>query len=503
LKHAITPTRSEDYPEWYLQVIKAADLAEHSCVRGAMVIKPLGYGIWENIQRKLDAEFKKIGIENAYFPLFIPLSFFEKEAAHVEGFAKECAVVTHHRLEKGKDNKLVPASPLEEPLVVRPTSEMIIGDHFAKWIKSYRDLPLKINQWANVVRWEMRTRLFLRTSEILWQEGHTAHASAEEADEMARGILDLYVDFLQNKLALPVIKGYKSELEKFPGAETTYTFEAMLQDRKAIQAGTSHFLGQSFAKSCNIMFQDEKGDKKYAYTTSWGATTRLIGTIIMVHADDDGLILPPKVATYQIVIMPIMHDEAKKNTVLKYCDELKEKLLKCSYDNESLKVIIDRTDIRGGEKNWKWIKKGIPLRIEIGPKDVEKKQLVLMKRTKSPKDKLFLSIDEFIQQVPTYLENFQNEIFEKAKKLQEDNLKFIDSEEEFYQFFTPKNTEKPEIHAGFACVYFFMDSRIEKRIKDDLNVTLRCIPFDFQKDSGECIFTKRKNAQRVIFAKAY
>lgn len=502
MKSAINPTRNEDYSEWYLQVIKAADLAEHSCVRGSMVIKPWGYGIWENIQRKLDRDFKGVGVENAYFPLFIPLSFFEKEAEHVEGFAKECAVVTHHRLKKNDDGKLVPASPLEEPLVVRPTSEMIIGDHFAKWISSYRDLPLKINQWSNVVRWEMRTRLFLRTTEILWQEGHTAHATGKEADEMARTILDLYVYFLEDKLAIPVIKGVKSESEKFPGAEKTYTFEAMMQDRKALQAGTSHYLGENFAKSCNILFQDETGEKKYASTTSWGVTTRLIGGCIMVHSDDDGLVLPPKVATAQIVIMPILHDDEQKAAVIEYCEKIKKELSKLSYDNDPIRAIIDLRNIRGGEKNWGWIKKGAPLRVEIGPKDIEKDQVVLMRRTKSPKDKLFLSRKEFIEKAGDFLGESHNKLFERAKKFRDDNLKFIDNEEEFYKFFTPKNAKNPEIHAGFACVNFSMDQNIEEKIKNDLNVTLRCIPFDFQ-EKGKCIFSGKENSQKVIFAKAY
>jgi len=349
-KTAITPTRQQDYPEWYQQVIKGADLAENSPVRGCMVIKPWGYALWENMQRVLDKMFKDTGHQNAYFPLFIPMSFLEKEAQHVEGFAKECAVVTHHRLESDGKGGLRPAGPLEEPLVVRPTSETIIGACYAKWIQSYRDLPILINQWANVVRWEMRTRLFLRTAEFLWQEGHTAHATAEEAMEETRKMLEVYADFAERFMAVPVIKGEKTAGERFPGAVITYSIEAMMQDRKALQAGTSHFLGQNFARAQEIKFQSQSGETEFAWTTSWGVSTRLIGALIMTHADDDGLVLPPRLAPSHVVIIPIYRDDAQRAEVLEYCQSLRGELVDQRLDDQHVRVDIDDRDLRGGEK---------------------------------------------------------------------------------------------------------------------------------------------------------
>src|SRR5687768_5807807 len=345
-KSAISPTRGENYPEWYQQVIKAADLAEVSPVRGCMVIKPWGYAIWENIQRILDQKFKDTGHENAYFPLFIPMSFLEKEAQHVEGFAKECAVVTHHRLEPDGKGGLRPApsAQLEEPLIVRPTSETIIGATFARWVQSYRDLPILLNQWANVVRWELRTRLFLRTTEFLWQEGHTVHATEAEAMQETLRILDLYADFAEHSMAMPVIKGEKTSGERFPGAVSTYTIEAMMPDRKALQAGTSHFLGQNFSKAQEIKFQSEAGELEYAWTTSWGMTTRLIGALVMTHSDDDGLVLPPKLAPAQVVIMPIYRTEEEKAQVLPYCEALSKDLAAQQYEGEPVRVRIDSRD---------------------------------------------------------------------------------------------------------------------------------------------------------------
>ncbi|NLB59698.1 MAG: proline--tRNA ligase, partial [Lentisphaerae bacterium] len=331
---AIKPLRSEDYPEWYQQVIRAGDLAELSPVRGCMVIKPWGYSLWENIQRVLDGKFKATGHRNAYFPLFIPLSFLEKEAEHVEGFAKECAVVTHHRLEADAEGKLVPAGPLEEPLVVRPTSETIIGAMFAKWVQSYRDLPLLINQWANIVRWEMRTRMFLRTTEFLWQEGHTAHASQEEARAETEQMLRVYADFAEDYLAMPVIMGEKTAAERFPGAVSTYSIEAMMQDRKALQAGTSHFLGQNFARAAAIKFLDAAGQEQYAWTTSWGVSSRLIGGLIMTHSDDDGLVLPPRLAPAQAVILPVLHRDTEQAEVLAYCERLAAELRELRYHDQ-------------------------------------------------------------------------------------------------------------------------------------------------------------------------
>ncbi|MCA9239463.1 MAG: proline--tRNA ligase, partial [Planctomycetales bacterium] len=375
-KTAISPTRSENYPEWYQQVITAADLAEDSDVRGCMVIKPWGFAIWENIQRQLDAMFKATGHENAYFPLFIPMSFLEKEAQHVEGFAKECAVVTHHRLEPDGQGGLRPApsAKLDEPLIVRPTSETIIGATFARWTQSYRDLPILINQWANVVRWELRTRKFLRTAEFLWQEGHTVHATEQEAIAETLQMLEVYAQFAEEHMAMPVIKGEKTASERFPGAVATYSIEALMQDRKALQAGTSHFLGQNFAKAQEIMFQNEQGERQFAWTTSWGVSTRLIGGLIMTHSDDDGLVLPPKLAPAHVVLLPIYRNDEERAKVLPYVETLKSELEAQQYEGQAVRVRIDDRDLRGGEKKWQWVKKGVPIRVEIGPRDIESDQ---------------------------------------------------------------------------------------------------------------------------------
>ena len=368
-KNAISPARAEDYPEWYQQVIKASDMAERSPVRGCMVIKPWGYALWENIVAQMDRMFKATGVKNAYFPLFIPVNFLEKEAEHVEGFAKECAVVTHHRLEQTADGKLVPGGKLAEPLVVRPTSETIIGDSFSKWVSSYRDLPLLINQWANVVRWEMRTRIFLRTSEFLWQEGHTAHATDTEAIERTHMMLNVYTRMVQDYLAIPVIEGRKTAAERFPGAVDTLCIEAMMQDRKALQAGTSHFLGQNFAKASGIRFQTESETEAFAWTTSWGTSTRMIGGLIMTHGDDDGIIMPPRVAPAHVVLLPIYRSAEDRQQVMAYVDTLASALRGIHYAGRDVVVEIDDRDI-GGARGWDWIKKGIPLRVEIGPRDM-------------------------------------------------------------------------------------------------------------------------------------
>jgi prolyl-tRNA synthetase len=503
---AISPTRAENYAEWYQQVVRAADLAEVSSVRGCMVIKPWGYAIWENMQQTLDRAFKRTGHKNAYFPLFIPLSYLEKEAEHVEGFAKECAVVTHHRLEAGKDGKLVPAGELEEPLVVRPTSETIIGASFAKWVQSYRDLPLLINQWANVVRWELRTRLFLRTTEFLWQEGHTAHATSEEALRETMQMLDVYADFAESFMAMPVIKGEKTESERFPGAVQTFCIEAMMQDRKALQAGTSHFLGQNFAKASSIQFLDEKGVLGHAWTTSWGVSTRLIGGMLMTHSDDDGFVCPPKLAPTHVVILPVTHKAEERARVLDYCQALKRELSEQSFAGRAIEVEIDDRDLRGGDKIWQWIKKGVPLRLEIGPRDIQNDSVFLARRDKSPKDKGPLKRSELVAGIQGLLQEIQDGLFARAQAFRSQHSQRIDSKEDFYAYFTParhdENAPTP-IHGGFALTHFAGDAAVEKAIKDELGVTVRCIPLGAEPEAGTCPFTGQPSTGRVVWAKSY
>ena len=504
-KTAITPTRADDYQEWYQQVIKAADMAENSDVRGCMVIKPWGYALWENIQRVLDGMFKATGHVNAYFPLFIPVSFLEKEAAHVEGFAKECAVVTHHRLEL-VNGKLIPTGELEEPLVVRPTSETIIGASFAKWVQSYRDLPLLINQWANVVRWEMRTRLFLRTAEFLWQEGHTAHATSQEAVDETMKMLGVYAEFAEKWMAMPVIQGEKTAGERFPGAVQTFCIEAMMQDRKALQAGTSHFLGQNFAKASGILFQDKDNQQSHAWTTSWGVSTRLVGGMIMTHADDDGMIMPPRLASSQIVILPVTPKPETREAVIAYCHALKAELDGVVYAGTTLRVRIDDRDIQGGVKKWEWVKKGVPLRIEVGPRDVESNQLPVNRRDKAPNDKVVIARGELAGKLPALLQEIQDALFARAKAYRKAHTVEINTKEEFYKFFAEPAKKDPNaptpIHAGFAMAHFNGDPALEQKIKDDLKVTVRCIPLEPGKP-GTCPFTGEPSAKRVVWAKAY
>jgi prolyl-tRNA synthetase len=502
IKSAISPTREENYPEWYQQVIKAADMAENSPVRGCMVIKPWGYALWENIQRELDDMFKATGVKNAYFPLFIPLSFLEKEAEHVEGFAKECAVVTHHRLEKGPDGGLVPGGRLVEPLVVRPTSETIIGDAFSKWITSYRDLPMLINQWGNVVRWEMRTRIFLRTSEFLWQEGHTAHATAEEAKARTTLMLDIYARLAESFLAIPVIKGRKSAAERFPGADDTQCIEAMMQDRKALQAGTSHFLGQNFSKASGIRFQTAEETEALAWTTSWGASTRLIGGLIMTHSDDDGLVLPPRIAPAQVVLLPIVHKDEERANVMAYTEALAATLRASSYNGRPLRVEVDSRDI-GGARGWEWIKKGVPLRVEIGPRDIANDAVFVARRDLPHKSKNAMPRAQFIAEVNELLDAMQTNLFERAKAFQSDNTRTIDDKDDFFAYFTPRNKEKPEIHGGFALSHWCGGADCETRIKADLTVTIRCIPLEGPQETGSCLYCGTASRQRVVFAKAY
>ncbi len=502
-KTAISPRRDEDFPEWYQQVIRAAELAEPSDVRGCMVIRPWGFGIWENMQRQLDVMFRATGHRNAYFPLFIPLSYFAKEAEHVEGFAKECAVVTHSRLEVGPDGKMKPSSALTEPLVVRPTSETIIGASYAKWVQSYRDLPILINQWANVVRWEMRPRLFLRTTEFLWQEGHTVHETEAEARAETKKMLDVYETFVRDHLAIPVFTGEKSESERFPGAVQTLSIEAMVQDRKAIQAGTSHFLGQNFSRASGIQFQNREGKQEFGWTTSWGMSTRLVGTVIMAHADDDGVVLPPRIAPTQIVILPITPKEDTRAKVLAACEELERRLRDVRYADAPLEVEVDRRDLGGGVKNWEWIKKGVPVRVEIGPRDLEKNVAAVSRRDQPTKAKQFMPVEQLISQAAGLLTSIQQNLYDRAKKFRDEHTRIIQSKKEFYDFFTPKNSEKAEIHGGFALAHWNGSRVVEEQIKSDLKVTVRCIPLEDSADAGRCIFTGEPSPRRVVWAKSY
>lgn len=501
-KTAITPTRAEDYPEWYQQVVKVADLAEPSPVRGCMVIKPWGYSLWENIQRVLDRMFKETGHVNAYFPLFIPMSYLEKEAEHVEGFAKECAVVTHHRLEPGPGGGLVPAGKLEEPLIVRPTSETIIGATYAKWVQSYRDLPILVNQWANVVRWEMRPRIFLRTTEFLWQEGHTVHATADEAMQETRKMLGVYADFAENYLAMPVIKGEKTAGERFPGAVSTYSIEAMMQDKKALQAGTSHFLGQNFAKASGIKFLSKEGREEHAWTTSWGVSTRLIGGLLMTHSDDDGLVLPPRLAPRHVAILPIYRNDAEQSTVLDYCRKLAAELRSAAYLDGRVEVELDERDVRGGEKAWQWIKRGVPIRLEIGPRDVAQDAVFVGRRDRPPRDKASMPRATFVAEIAAILEDVQRTLFQRALDLRAASSRTFDTLADFEAFFTPKNPDAPEIHGGLAYAHAVDGPEAAAKLAE-LKVTPRCIPLEGDDEPGKCIFTGAPAARRTVFAKAY
>ena len=507
-QNAIVPSRSEDFPEWYQQVVRASDLAENSEVRGCMVIKPWGYGLWEQIQSQLDKMFKDTGHKNAYFPLLIPLSYLEKEAEHAEGFATECAVVTHHRLEAQKDEngktKMIPTGKLSEPFIIRPTSETIIGAAFARWIESYRDLPLLINQWANVMRWEMRPRLFLRTAEFLWQEGHTVHETSDEAWEETEKILDVYEKFAREHLAIPVLTGEKTENERFPGADRTLCIEAMVQDKKAIQAGTSHFLGQNFSKASDISFAGRDGSKQFGWTTSWGVSTRLVGTLIMAHGDDDGIKLPPMVAPTQVVILPIVPKEENRDSVMTAVNKLADQLDDAKYAGLPLRVEVDDRDMHGGAKNWEWIKKGAPIRVEIGPRDVEKGSVAVARRDKPHKEKQFIEAQEFLEEVGNILQQIQSNLLEEATEFRNSNMQKIDSMEEFIKFFTPSNTEKPEIHGGFALCHWAGSNEEEEKIAKDYKVTIRCIPHGDQfTEEGTCILTGKPSNRRVVFSKAY
>lgn len=499
-------TREQNYPEWYQNVITVADMAENSSSPGCMVIKPWGYGIWERMQRVLDDMIKETGHENAYFPMFIPLSYFQKEAEHVDGFAKEMAVVTHSRL-KSVDGQLTPDSPLEEPLIIRPTSETIIADSFSKWVKSYRDLPLMINQWANVVRWEMRPRLFLRTREFLWQEGHTAHSTYEEAEKEAQVMLDVYASFAREALAMPVLTGKKPEFDKFPGAVDTYCIEAMMQDGKALQAGTSHFLGQNFAKSANIKFQSSQGTQEYAYTTSWGVSTRLIGGLIMTHADDEGMVVPPVVAPHQIVIVPLLKDKSKIDEVMDYAKKLKTALSSASFRGEKVRVKLDDRQKESVDKMWEWTRKGTPLVIEVGPRDIQNNALMVRNRTKiNLKEwKEIVSFDAFVDSVTDRLENIQNSLLQAAEERLNKNIKSdIQTPEEFEKYFEKQNVyvggDKPSV--TFVRGKWCGDNDIEEKLKS-MKINIRCIPFDQSGTEGVCLITGKPATIDVIYARSY
>lgn len=470
--------RSDNFSQWYLDVIEAADLADYGPVKGSMVIKPNGYAIWENIQNILNQKFKKTGVENAYFPLLIPESFLKREAEHVKGFAPEVAVVTHAGGKK-----------LEEPVVIRPTSETIIYDSFAKWIKSYRDLPLLINQWANIVRWEMRTRLFLRTSEFLWQEGHTAHASFEEAEEREKMMINIYKEFVEEYLAIPVIAGRKTESEKFAGAERTYAIEAMMQDGKALQSGTSHVLEQDFAKSFDVKYLDQDGQEKFVWLTSWGVSTRLIGGLIMVHSDDKGLVLPPKIAPYHIVIVPVWGSDQEKLAVLDKVKDISDKLNKI----DNLVIKIDDRDLRPGPRFFEWEKKGIPIRIEIGPRDLENESVVLVRRDNGEKEIVGMNVVANI--VKEKLDLIQKEMFERALKNREDNTYSVDTWDEFEKIF--------DKGSKFVMAHWCGEADCEAKIMEKTKASIRCIPFDQKEEIGKCILCGKSSQRRVLFAKCY
>ena len=484
-------TRKEDYSQWYNELVVKADLAEHSAVRGCMVIKPYGYAIWEKIQAQLDKMFKETGHVNAYFPLFIPKSYLSKEAAHVEGFAKECAVVTHYRLKNAEDGSGVVVDPdakLEEELIIRPTSETIIWNTYRGWIQSYRDLPLLINQWANVVRWEMRTRLFLRTAEFLWQEGHTAHATQQEAIEEAEKMLEVYATFVENFMAIPVLKGVKTKNERFAGALETYCIEALMQDGKALQAGTSHFLGQNFAKAFDVKFATKEGKQEYVWATSWGVSTRLMGALIMVHSDDEGLVLPPNLAPIQVVIVPIYKGEEQLAEISVHALKMKAAL-----EAKGISVKFDDRDThKPGFKFAEYEFKGVPVRIAIGPRDIENGTVEVARR--DTKEKEVLQQQDIAIKIEHLLQNIQANLYQKAIDFREENTNKADSWEEF---------EKLLDKGGFVLAHWDGTPETEDKIKEMTKATIRCVPLNNKQESGKCILTNNPSTQRVVFARAY
>jgi prolyl-tRNA synthetase len=486
-------SRAEDYSQWYIDLVKKADLAENSDVRGCMVIKPYGYSIWEKMQQALDKMFKDTGHVNAYFPLFVPKSMFEAEEKNAEGFAKECAIVTHYRLKNDPNNKgklmVDPAAKLEEELVVRPTSEAIIWSTYKKWIQSYRDLPLLINQWANVVRWEMRTRLFLRTAEFLWQEGHTAHATAYEAIKETEQMLDVYAEFAETFMAMPVIKGKKSEGERFPGAIDTYCIEAMMQDGKALQAGTSHFLGQNFARAFDVQFTNKEGKMELVWGTSWGVSTRLMGALIMAHSDDDGLILPPKLAPIHVVIVPIFKNEAELMRISEQAEiiskDLRAKGYSVKFDN--------RETHKPGFKFAEWELKGVPVRIAIGPRDLENKTVEVARR--DTKEKQVMKMENISNDIPLLLDQIQDNIYQKALRFRSEKTTRVDSYDEFKKILDEKG--------GFVEAHWDGTPETEAAIKEETKATIRCIPLNALEESGSCIYSGKPSSRRVLFARAY
>ena len=488
------PKRSEDYSLWYNELVKKADLAENSAVRGCMVIKPYGYSIWEKMQEQLDKMFKETGHTNAYFPLFIPKSYLSKEASHVEGFAKECAVVTHYRLKNAEDGSGVivdPEAKLEEELIVRPTSETVIWSTYKNWIQSYRDLPLLVNQWANVVRWEMRTRLFLRTSEFLWQEGHTAHASAKEAMDETVQMMNVYAQFAEEYMAVPVVKGRKTENERFAGADETFCIEAMMQDGKALQAGTSHFLGQNFAKAFDVKFATKEGGLDYVWGTSWGVSTRLMGALIMAHSDDNGLVLPPKLAPIQVVIVPIYRGEAELEAISVKAKEIMSELRKAG-----VSVKFDDRDTQ--KPGWKFAEyelKGVPVRIALGPRDLENGTIEIARRDTLTKETFELASQPIVEKITGLLEDIQNGIYKKALDFRASVTTEVNSWEEFQQVLEEKG--------GFVSAHWDGTTGTEEKIKELTKATIRCIPLDRVEEAGSCVLTGRPSTGRVYFAKAY
>ena len=492
MANKLTP-RSTDYSKWYNEIVVQADLAENSAVRGCMIIKPYGYAIWEKMQAELDKMFKATGHENAYFPLFVPKSLFEAEEKNAEGFAKECAVVTHYRLKNDPDNKgkliVDPEAKLEEELVVRPTSEAVIWNTYKSWIQSYRDLPILINQWANVVRWEMRTRLFLRTAEFLWQEGHTAHATKAEAIIEAKQMNQVYSDFVQNYMAIPVIQGTKSESERFAGAEETYCIEALMQDGKALQAGTSHFLGQNFAKAFDVKYATSQGGLEYVWATSWGVSTRLIGALIMTHSDDHGLVLPPNLAPIQVVIIPIYKGDEQQAQIAEVAQKIK-----ASLEEKNIRVKFDNRDkFKPGYKFNEYELKGVPLRIAIGPKDLEKGTLEIARRDTLSKQ--YISQNDIVDHVTGQLEVIQIDLFEKAKNFREENIREVNDFESFQKTIKEKG--------GFVSAHWDGTNESEEAIKKKTKATIRCIPLENALEEGVCVFSGNPSKQRVLFAKSY